>query len=36
MVIEGGWLVVFGHGFEHRAGYVQGRNGKTQLRPIEV
>lgn len=36
MVVKGGWLMVFGHGFEHRAGYVQGRNGTTQLRPVEM
>ena len=36
MAIEGGWLLVFGHGFEHQAGYVQGRNGATQLRPVVV
>ena len=36
MAIEGGWLLVFGHGFEHQAGYVQGRNGTTQLRPVVV
>ena len=33
---EGGWLMVFGHGFEHQAGYVEGRNGATQLRPVAV
>ena len=36
MVVNGGWLVIFGHGFEHKAGYVQGRNGQTQLRPVDV
>lgn len=37
MVVEGGWLVVFGHGFENlQAGYVQGRNGKTQFLPVDM
>ena len=36
MAIQGGWLVVFGHGYEHRAGYVQQRNGKPQLLPVEI
>lgn len=35
MAAEGGWLLVFGHGNEHRAGYVQQRNGKPKLVPIE-
>ena len=36
MVIEGGWLVVFPHGNEHRSGYVQQKNGNPQLVPVEV
>ena len=36
MAVEGGWLIIFGHGYEHRAGYVQQRNGKPQLLPVEV
>ena len=36
MAIDGGWLVVFGHGYEHQAGYVQQRNGRTQLVPVEI
>ena len=36
MAIDGGWLVVFGHGYEHQAGYVQQRNGRTQLLPVEI
>ena len=36
MAIEGGWLIVFGHGNDYRAGYVQQRNGKAQLLPIEI
>jgi len=35
MVIQNGWLVIFGHGYEHHAGYVQARNGKPQLLPVE-
>ena len=36
MVIDGGWLVMFGHAFESRAGYVEQRNGKAQFLPVEV
>ena len=36
MVMDGGWVIVFGHGYEHRAGYVQQRNGKPHLLPVEV
>ena len=36
MATSGGWLVVFGHGNEQRAGYVQQRNGKAELTPIEM
>ena len=36
MAIDGGWLVVFGHGFEHQSGYIQQRNGRTQLVPVEI
>ena len=36
MVIEGGWLLVFGHGSDQRAGYVQQRNGKPQLLPVAI
>jgi glyoxylase-like metal-dependent hydrolase (beta-lactamase superfamily II) len=36
MVTEGGWLVIFGHGHEQPAGYVQERNGKASLTPIEI
>ncbi len=35
MVVQNGWLVIFGHGHEHSAGYVQARNGKPQLLPVE-
>jgi glyoxylase-like metal-dependent hydrolase (beta-lactamase superfamily II) len=36
MAVDGGWLVIFGHGYEHRAGYVQQRNGHAQLQPVEI
>lgn len=36
MVTDGGWLVIFGHGHEHRSGYVQQKNGHPQLVPVEV
>lgn len=36
MAIEGGWLVVFGHGHEQRAGYIQQRNGSPTLLPVEM
>ena len=36
MVVDGGWLVVFGHGHDQRAGYVQQRNGRSQLLPVEL
>ena len=31
MAIREGWLLVFGRAFEHRAGYVGQRNGKSQF-----
>lgn len=36
MAVDGGWLVIFGHGHENRAGYVQKKNGTSQLLPVEV
>ena len=36
MVADGGWLVIFGHAYQHRAGYVEQRNGKARLRPVEI
>ncbi|MCI0868848.1 MAG: MBL fold metallo-hydrolase [Chloroflexi bacterium] len=36
MAVEGGWLVIFGHGNDHKAGYVQKRNGSSHLLPVEV
>ncbi len=31
-----GWLMLFSHGFEERAGYVESRDGKWSFRPVEV
>ncbi len=31
-----GWLVLLGHGYQQRAGYIESRNGKLQFCPIEM
>ncbi len=31
-----GWLVIFGHGLEQRAGYIESMNGKIQLRLVDL
>jgi glyoxylase-like metal-dependent hydrolase (beta-lactamase superfamily II) len=31
-----GWLMVFAHGYDQRAGYLERLGGKTQLRPVAV
>ena len=36
MATEKGWLVIFPHGHEYTAGYVQERNGRPSLTAIEV
>ena len=36
MAVNGGWLMVFGHGHDYRAGYVQQKNGSAQLVPVEM
>jgi len=36
MATERGWLVIFPHGHEYTAGYVQERNGRPSLTAIEV
>jgi len=36
MAVDGGWLVIFGHGNDHNAGYVHKKNGTSQLLPVEV
>ena len=33
MALDGGWLLVFGHASEPRAGYMEQRNGRSQLIP---
>ncbi len=33
---KGGWLMVFAHGYEHRAGYLERWGGKLNLRPVAV
>ncbi len=30
------WLVLFDHGFDHKAGYLQREEGKLKLRPVEI
>ena len=36
MAIDGGWLLIFGHANEHRAGYLEQRNGKSQFSLREI
>ena len=36
MAVDGGWLLIFGHAFSDRAGYVEQRNGKAQLLPVDI
>jgi len=36
MAVNGGWLMVFGHGHDYRAGYVQQKNGSAQLVPVDM
>ena len=36
MVADGGWLIVFGHAIDPSAAYVAQRNGRMQLRPVEL
>ena len=31
-----GWLLIFSHGHEQKAGYLERRNGNTYLRPVEL
>ena len=33
--IDEGWLLIFSHGSEERAGYLEHRNGRHYLRPVE-
>ena len=36
MAMNEGWLIVFGHGQEHKSGYVENWNGKPHLLPKEI
>ena len=36
MAVSGGWLLVFGHAIEQRAGYIEQRNGRPALLPVEM
>lgn len=36
MTVEGGWLIVFGHGYEHHSGYIVRREGKPRLLPANI
>ena len=36
MAVDGGWLMVFGHAFTQRAGYLNKRNGHSSLLPVEM
>jgi len=31
-----GWLLIFSHGYDQKAGYLERRNGSTYLRPVEL
>lgn len=31
-----GWLIIFSHGTDHRAGYLENFRGRTQLRPVDL
>ena len=33
---KGGWLLIFSHGHQQRAGYLERRNGSTYLRPVDL
>ena len=34
--VKEGWLVIFGHGSEERAGYLEKRDGSVNLRPVNL
>ncbi len=36
MAMGGGWVIAFGHGNDHQAGYVEQRNGRPQLLPVDM
>jgi len=33
---KAGWLLIFSHGHDQKAGYLENWNGKTLLRPVEI
>ena len=33
---KGGWLMIFAHGYEHRAGYLERWGGTLNLRPVAI
>ena len=33
---KGGWLLIFSHGHDQKAGYLERRNGSTYLKPVEL
>lgn len=36
MLEREGWLILFAHGYEHRAGYLERRDGRISLRPVTI
>ncbi len=36
MAASSGWLLVFGHALTQRAGYVEQRNGRAHLQPVDI
>lgn len=36
MAVSGGWLLVFARALTQRAGYVEQRNGRAQLQPVDI
>ena len=36
MAVQGGWMLIFGHALEQQAGYVEQRNGRPRLLPVNL
>ena len=36
MAIEDGWLLVYAHGYDTRASYIQQRNGTPQIHAVDI
>lgn len=36
MAMEGGWLIIFGHGNECNSGYIRDKSGRAKFVPVEV